>query len=171
MLRVPGSERDLLAVKAAGGDVRVVYSPLDAVALAARHPERQVVFFAVGFETTAPANAMAVVEARRRGLGNFSLLVSHVLVPPAMEAILASPERRVHGFLAAGHVCTVMGIDEYRPIAARYRVPIVVTGFEPLDILQGIAHVRRASSRRGAPRSRTSTRARCGATGNARRRP
>jgi hydrogenase expression/formation protein HypD len=138
MLRVPGSECDLLAVKAAGGDVRVVYSPLDALALAARHPEREVVFFAVGFETTAPANAMAVVEARRRGLGNFSLLVSHVLVPPAMEAVLAGPERRVDGFLAAGHVCVIMGIDDYRPLAARYQVPIVVTGFEPLDLLQGI---------------------------------
>ncbi len=138
MLRVPGSGRDLFAVKAAGGDVRVVYSPLDAVALAARHPEREVVFFAVGFETTAPANAMAVVEARRRGLANFSLVVSHVLVPPAMEAILAAPERRVDGFLAAGHVCAIMGIDEYRPLAARHRVPIVVTGFEPLDLLQGI---------------------------------
>ena len=138
MLRVPGSERDLLAVKAAGGDVRVVYSPLDAVELAARSPDREVVFFAVGFETTAPANAMAVVEARRRGLANFSLIVSHVLVPPAMEAILAAPERRVDGFLAAGHVCAIMGVDEYRPLAARHRVPIVVTGFEPLDLLQGI---------------------------------
>jgi hydrogenase expression/formation protein HypD len=138
MLRVPGSTRDLLAVKSGGGDVRVVYSPLDALALAARLPEREVVFFAVGFETTAPANAMAVHEARRRGLGNFSLLVSHVLVPPAMEAILTSPDRRVDGFLAAGHVCTVMGVDEYGPLAARHRVPIVVTGFEPLDLLQGI---------------------------------
>ena len=138
MLRVPGSERDLFAVKAAGGDVRVVYSPLDALALAERHPEREVVFFAVGFETTAPANAMAVAEARRRGIGNFSLIVSHVLVPPAMEAVLAGPERRVDGFLAAGHVCVIMGVDEYRPLAARYRVPIVVTGFEPLDLLQGI---------------------------------
>jgi hydrogenase expression/formation protein HypD len=138
MLRVPGSERDLFAVKAAGADVRIVYSPLDAMALAARHPEREVVFFAVGFETTAPANAMAVVEARRRHLDNFSLLVSHVLVPPALEAILADPERRVDGFLAAGHVCAIMGIDDYRPLAARHRVPIVVTGFEPLDLLQGI---------------------------------
>jgi hydrogenase expression/formation protein HypD len=138
MLRVPGSERDLFAVKATGGDVRVVYSPMDAVALAERHPEREVVFFAVGFETTAPANAMAVLTARRRGLRNFSLLVSHVTVPPAMEAILAAPGCRVDGFLAAGHVCTVMGVDEYRPLAARYQVPIVVTGFEPLDLLQGI---------------------------------
>jgi hydrogenase expression/formation protein HypD len=138
MLRVPGSARDLLAVKSAGGDVRIVYSPLDAVALAARHPEREVVFFAVGFETTAPANAMAVLEARRRGLENFSLLVSHVTVPPAMEAILAAPGCRVDGFLAAGHVCTVMGLAEYRPLCERYRVPIVVTGFEPLDLLQGV---------------------------------
>jgi len=138
MLRVPGSERDLFAVKAAGGDVRVVYSPMDAVGIAARHREHQVVFFAVGFETTAPANAMAVLAARARGLRNFSLLVSHVTVPPAMEAILAAPGRRVDGFLAAGHVCTVMGLEEYRPLCARYRVPIVVTGFEPLDLLQGI---------------------------------
>jgi hydrogenase expression/formation protein HypD len=138
MLRVPGSAEDLFAVKSRGGDVRVVYSPLDAVALAERHPDRQVVFFAVGFETTAPGNAMAAAEAVRRGLGNFSLLVAHVLVPPAMEAILAAPGRRVDGFLAAGHVCTIMGLDEYRPLAARHRVPIVVTGFEPLDLLQGI---------------------------------
>jgi hydrogenase expression/formation protein HypD len=138
MLRVPGSRGDLFAAKAAGADVRVVYSPLDALALAERHPDREVVFFAVGFETTVPANAMAVHEARRRGTGNFSLLVSHVLVPPAMEAILAAPGRRVDGFLAAGHVCTIMGMEEYRPLAARYRAPIVVTGFEPLDLLQGI---------------------------------
>ncbi len=138
MLRVPGSTRDLLAVKAAGGDVRIVYSPLDAVRLAREHPEREVVFFAVGFETTAPANAMAVAQAQALGLRNFSLLVSHVCVPPAMEAILSSPRNRVQGFLAAGHVCTVMGYTEYEPIAARYRVPIVVTGFEPLDLLQGI---------------------------------
>jgi hydrogenase expression/formation protein HypD len=138
MLKVPGSERDLLAVKAEGGDVRVVYSPMDALALAARRPEREVVFFAVGFETTAPANAMAVREARRGGIANFSLLVSHVLVPPAMEAILASPRRRVDGFLAAGHVCTVTGYEEYRALCARHRAPIVVTGFEPLDLLQGI---------------------------------
>lgn len=139
MLRVPGSARDLFAVKAAGGDVRVVYSPMDALALAEKHPDREVVFFAVGFETTAPANATAIHEAKRRGVRNFSLLVSHVLVPPAMEAILSSPTCRVNGFLAAGHVCTIMGMDEYRPIAAKYRVPIVVTGFEPLDLLQGIA--------------------------------
>ena len=138
MLRVPGKDRDLLAVKSAGGDVRIVYSPLDAVALAERHPDKDVVFFAVGFETTAPANAMAVFQAAQRGVKNFSLLVSHVLVPPAMEAILSSPQSRVQGFLAAGHVCTVMGYTEYEPIATKYRVPIVVTGFEPLDILQGV---------------------------------
>ena len=138
MLRVPGRERDLLSVKAAGGDVRIVYSPLDAVDLARRHPDRDVVFFAVGFETTAPANAMAVHQAATQGVENFSILVSHVLVPPAMEAILSAPTNRVQGFLAAGHVCTVMGYTEYEPIARRYRVPIVVTGFEPLDILQGV---------------------------------
>lgn len=138
MLRVPGSRTDLLSVKAAGGDVRMVYSPLDAVTLAAQNPEREVVFFAVGFETTAPATAMAAHLAAERGLKNFSLLVTHVLVPPAMEALLASPGCRVQGFLAAGHVCAVMGCAEYVPIAAKYRVPIVVTGFEPLDILQGV---------------------------------
>ncbi len=138
MLRVPGSTKDLLAVKASGGDVRIVYSPLDALQLAKNNPARQVVFFAVGFETTAPANAMSVFQAKRQGIRNFSLLVSHVLVPPAMEAILSSTTNRVQGFLAAGHVCTVMGYTEYEPIAARYKVPIVVTGFEPLDILQGI---------------------------------
>lgn len=138
MLRVPGSSRDLLSVKASGGNVRIVYSPLDAVALAQQWPEKKVVFFAVGFETTAPPNAMAVVQAKRLGLKNFSILASHVLVPPAMEAILASPTNLVQGFLAAGHVCTVMGYEEYIPIARRYRVPIVVTGFEPVDILQGI---------------------------------
>ncbi len=138
MLRVPGSRHDLFAVKSAGGDVRIVYSPLDAVRLARRHPDRQVVFFAVGFETTAPATAMAVHQAEREGLRNFSLLVSHVLVPPAMEALLDSPENRVQGFLAAGHVCTVMGYHEYHPIVRRYRVPIVVNGFEPHDILQGV---------------------------------
>ncbi len=139
MLRVPGSRTDLLAVKSAGGDVRIVYSPIDAVTLAQKHPDRQVVFFAVGFETTAPANAMAVARAARLGLANFSALVSHVLVPPAMRAILAAPGRRVQGFLAAGHVCTVMGTEEYCPLAAEFRVPIVVTGFEPVDILQGVA--------------------------------
>ena len=138
MLRVPGSGADLLGVKARGGDVRVVYSPLDAVKLAQKYPDRQVVFFAVGFETTAPGNAMAVWQARQLGLANFSILCSHVLVPPAMEAILAAPDNQVQGFLAAGHVCTVMGYWEYEPIAEQYRVPIVVTGFEPLDLLQGI---------------------------------
>ncbi|MBI5210555.1 MAG: hydrogenase formation protein HypD [Elusimicrobia bacterium] len=138
MLRVPGTKGDLFSARAAGGDVRIVYSPMDAVKLARENPSRQVVFFAVGFETTAPANALAVHEARRSGLGNFSVLVSHVLVPPAMAAVLSSPANRVQAFLAAGHVCTVMGLAEYEPLAAKYRVPIVVTGFEPLDILQGI---------------------------------
>ncbi len=138
MLRVPGSGRDLFAVRAAGGDVRVVYSPLDAVKLAQANPDRQVVFFAIGFETTAPANVMSVLQARALGLSNYSVLVSHVCVPPAMHAILGSPHNRVQGFLAAGHVCTVMGYWEYEPIARRYRVPIVVTGFEPLDLVQGI---------------------------------
>ncbi|MEZ4414968.1 MAG: hydrogenase formation protein HypD [Gemmatimonadota bacterium] len=138
MLRVPGSECDLLQVRARGGQVRVVYSPLDALELALNNPEREVVFFAVGFETTAPANAMAVWRARELGIRNFSVLVSHVTVPPAIEAILTAPDNRVQGFLAAGHVCTVMGWMEYEPLAARYQVPIVVTGFEPLDILEGI---------------------------------
>ena len=137
MLRVPGSAGDLLGAKSLGGDVRIVYSPLDAVAAARAAPDKQVVFFAVGFETTAPANAMAAWRAKHENLSNFSLLVSHVLVPPAMRAILDGPANRVQGFLAAGHVCTVMGFSEYEPLAARYRVPIVVTGFEPLDILEG----------------------------------
>jgi len=154
MLRVPGSPQqtfevsqtskvsrgaqDLLSVKARGGDVRMVYSPLDAVKLAQAHPDQQVVFFAVGFETTAPGNAMAVWQARQLGLTNFSILCSHVLVPPAMAAILGAPGNQVQGFLAAGHVCTVMGTWEYEPLAETYRTPIVVTGFEPLDLLQGI---------------------------------
>ncbi len=138
MLRVPGSKRDLLSVKATGGDIRMVYSPMDAVKLARENPEKQVVFFAVGFETTAPAHAMAVLQARAAGVTNFSLLVSHVLVPPAMEAILSSPHNRIQGFLAAGHVCSVMGFHEYEPLAAKYRVPIVVAGFEPLDLMQGM---------------------------------
>jgi hydrogenase expression/formation protein HypD len=138
MLRVPGISKDLLSVKASGGDVRIVYSPLDALRIAEENPGREVVFFAVGFETTAPANAMAVLQAHRQGIDNFTLLVSHVLVPPAMEAILSAEENLVQGFLAAGHVCTVMGYEEYEPIARKHRVPIVVTGFEPLDILQGI---------------------------------
>jgi len=138
MLRVPGSCGDLFTVKAGGGDVRIVYSPMDVVRIAAQNPHKQVVFFAVGFETTAPANAMAVFQAKQMGLTNYSVLVSHVLVPPAMEVILGSPNNRVQGFLAAGHVCTVMGFEQYEPIAKRYKVPIVVTGFEPLDLLQGI---------------------------------
>jgi hydrogenase expression/formation protein HypD len=138
MLRVPGSQTDLLAAKAAGADVRIVLSPLDALALARGHPDREVVFFAVGFETTAPATALLAARADREGLENLSLLVSHVRVPPALEALLAAPDCAVQGFLAAGHVCSVMGSDEYGPIAARYGVPIVVTGFEPLDILQGV---------------------------------
>jgi hydrogenase expression/formation protein HypD len=138
MLRVPGSKTDLLSVKAGGGDVRMIYSPLDAVKLAEQNPSREVVFFGVGFETTAPTTAMAVYQAAQKGLKNFSLLVSHVLVPPAIEAVLSSPDCRVQAFLAAGHVCAVMGYEEYIPIAAKYHVPIVVTGFEPLDILQGV---------------------------------
>ncbi|KUL23514.1 hydrogenase formation protein HypD [Actinoplanes awajinensis] len=138
MLRVPGSRTDLLALRARGADVRVVYSPMDAVALARRTPDRQVVFLAVGFETTAPANAMAVLHAAALGLTNFTVLVSHVLVPPAMTAVLRAPDCRVQAFLAAGHVCAVMGWTEYEPIAAEHRVPIVVTGFEPLDLLEGI---------------------------------
>jgi hydrogenase expression/formation protein HypD len=138
MLRVPGSRENLFAVKGAGGDVRVVYSPLDAVALARKHPDREVVFLAIGFETTAPANAMAAKLARAEGLRNFSMLVSHVLVPPAIEAIMRSPGNRVQAFLAAGHVCSVMGTWQYPPLAKQFRVPIVVTGFEPLDLLEGI---------------------------------
>jgi hydrogenase expression/formation protein HypD len=138
MLRVPGSRGDLLQLKSQGSDVRIVYSPLDAVNLAAANPSRQVVFFAIGFETTAPPNAMAVWLAHRRGLTNFSVLVSHVLVPPAMTAILDAPGNRVQGFLGPGHVCTVMGSTEYEPIARRYQVPIIITGFEPLDMLDGV---------------------------------
>ncbi|MCW2524328.1 MAG: hydrogenase formation protein HypD [Frankiales bacterium] len=138
MLRVPGSEQDLFRIKSAGGDVRVVYSPLDALKLARENPDREVVFFGIGFETTAPANAMTVYQAKRLGITNFSLLVSHVLVPPAIAAIMESPTCRVQAFLAAGHVCSVMGTSEYPALAERYQVPIVVTGFEPLDILEGI---------------------------------
>jgi hydrogenase expression/formation protein HypD len=138
MLRVPGSGGDLFSVRAAGGDVRVVYSPLDALKIAQDNPEKDVVFFAIGFETTAPANAMSVMQAHNLGLENFGVLVSHVRVPPAMRAILGSPENRVQGFLAAGHVCAVMGYWEYSPVADEFQVPIVVTGFEPLDIAQGI---------------------------------
>ncbi len=138
MLRVPGSRTDLLAVKAQGGDVRMVYSPLDAVKIAAQNPGREVVFFGVGFETTAPATALAVYQAAQKAVTNFSLLASHVLVPPAMSALLADPDCRIQGFLAAGHVCAVMGYEEYFSVAQKYRVPIVVTGFEPMDILQGV---------------------------------
>ena len=138
MLRVPGTNGDLLSAKARGGDIRIVYSPLDALAIARAEPRREVVFFAVGFETTAPANAMAAYQAKREGIANFSLLVSHVLVPPAMRSILSAPSNRIRGFLAAGHVCTIMGCAEYEPIAAEFHVPIVVTGFEPIDILEGV---------------------------------
>jgi hydrogenase expression/formation protein HypD len=138
MLRVPGSRTDLLGLKASGADVRVVYSPMDAVKIAEQNPTRQIVFFAIGFETTAPANAMAATLARRRGLTNFSLLVSHVLVPPAIEAVVSAPDNRVQAFLGPGHVCAVMGLDEYHPIAKRHELPIVVTGFEPVDLLEGI---------------------------------
>ncbi len=138
MLRVPGSEIDLLTVKANGGDVRMVYSPLDAVKIAKQNPDKKVIFFAVGFETTAPANAMSVIEAKRLNLKNYSILCSHVLVPPAIEALLSSQNSLIQGFLAAGHVCTVMGYEEYIPLSEKYKVPIVVTGFEPIDILQGV---------------------------------
>jgi len=138
MLRVPGSRTDLLRLKSEGADVRVVYAPLDAVKLAQQHPDHEVVFFAIGFETTAPANALAVTRARTLGVENFSMLVSHVLVPPAITAVLQSPGNRVRGLLGPGHVCTVMGYREYEPIARHYRVPIVITGFEPLDLLDGV---------------------------------
>lgn len=141
MLRVPGSEKDLFRIKSEGGDIRTVYSPLDAVKLAAENPEKEVVFFGVGFETTAPANAMAVFVAKQQNLKNFSMLVSHVLVPPAIAAIMESPTNRVQGFLAAGHVCSVMGFSEYPPLVEKYKIPIVVTGFEPLDVLEGIRRV------------------------------
>lgn len=138
MLRVPGSEKDLFKIKSEGGDIKIVYSPLDAVKIAQQRPERQVVFFGIGFETTAPANAMAILQAEKLGLTNFSMLVSHVLVPPAISAIMESPTCRVQGFLAAGHVCSVMGTHQYGPLVTQYQVPIVVTGFEPLDVLEGI---------------------------------
>jgi hydrogenase expression/formation protein HypD len=138
MLRVPGSDRDLFRVKSEGGDVRVVYSPLDALKIARENPDREVVFFGIGFETTAPPNAMTVYQAARLGITNFSMLVSHVLVPPAIAAIMSAPTCRVEGFLLAGHVCSVMGMTEYPPLLERYRVPLVVTGFEPLDVLEGI---------------------------------
>lgn len=138
MLRVPGSSKDLFSIRAEGGQVKVVYSPMDAVKIAQANPDKQVVFFAIGFETTAPANAMSVIQAKALGLKNFSILVSQVTVPPAMHAILGSPQNRVQGFLAAGHVCSVMGYWEYPPIAEQYKIPIVVTGFEPIDLLNGI---------------------------------
>jgi hydrogenase expression/formation protein HypD len=141
MIRVPGSSTDLFRIKSDGGDIRIVYSPLDAVKIAQANPDKQVVFFGIGFETTAPANAMTVTMAKQMGLTNFSLLVSHVLVPPAIRAIMDAPTRRVQGFLAAGHVCTVMGMSEYVPLVEEYHVPIVVTGFEPLDVLEGIRRV------------------------------
>jgi hydrogenase expression/formation protein HypD len=140
MLRVPGKARDLRAVRAAGGDVRVVYSPVDALRVASAHPEREVVFFAVGFETTAPATALAAVRARELGIRNFSLLVAHVLVPPALAALLGSPDNRIQGLLAPGHVCAITGVEAYAALARRYGVPIVVTGFEPVDLLQGLVH-------------------------------
>jgi hydrogenase expression/formation protein HypD len=141
MLRVPGSEKDLFRVKSEGGDVRTVYSPLDALKIAGDNPEKQVVFFGIGFETTAPANAMAVFQAKQQNIKNFSMLVSHVLVPPAIAAIMESPTNRVQGFLAAGHVCSVMGYAQYPPLVEKYKVPIVVTGFEPVDVLEGIRRV------------------------------
>ncbi len=138
MLRVPGSRGDLLTLKSRGADVRVVYSPLDAVRIASQNPGKEVVFFGIGFETTAPANAMAVYRAKKEGVDNFSMLLSHVLVPPAMAAILQAPGNRVQGFLGPGHVCAIMGYREYESLAERYRVPIVITGFEPIDLLEGI---------------------------------
>jgi hydrogenase expression/formation protein HypD len=138
MLRVPGTEKDLLSIKASGADVRIVYSPLDCLKIAQAHGDREIVFFGVGFETTAPATAMAVYQAKQQQINNFSLLASHVRVPPAMEAILSSPQSQVQGFLAAGHVCTIMGYTEYEPLVKKYQIPIVITGFEPLDIFQGL---------------------------------
>src|SRR5215471_4198622 len=138
MLRVPGSKKSLLEAKACGADVRILYSPIEALQLAKDNPDKEVVFFAVGFETTAPANALSVVQADKLVIDNYSILASHVLVPPAIEAILSDVENKIDGFLAAGHVCTIMGMEEYYPIAERYNVPIVVTGFEPVDLLQGI---------------------------------
>ena len=140
MLRVPGSTRDLFSVRAAGGDVRVVYSPLDALKIARQNPDRQVVFFGIGFETTAPANAMSLLQAKALGISNYSMLVSHVRVPPAIKSILSAQNHRVQGFLLAGHVCAVMGYWEYPQIAERFKVPMTVTGFEPLDIVNGILH-------------------------------
>jgi len=150
MLRVPGSRTDLLGLRARGADVRVVYSPLDALALARAHPDRRVVFFGIGFETTAPANAMALIAARREGLGNFSMLASHVLVPPAIASILQSADNRVEGFLGPGHVCAIAGVRAYEALAARYRVPIAITGFEPVDLLRGVLAVVRQRERGAA---------------------
>ena len=141
MIRVPGTKKSLLQAKAEGSDIRIVYSPLDALKIASENPDREVVFFAVGFETTAPANALSVTQANSMGITNYSILTSHVLVPPAMEAILSDPENSIDGFLAAGHVCTIMGLQEYHPIAEKYSVPIVATGFEPVDLIQGILMV------------------------------
>lgn len=138
MLRVPGSSQSLLEAKAAGGDVRILYSPLEAVKIALENPGREVVFFAVGFETTAPANALSVLHAQRAGITNYSILTSHVIVPPAIEAVMNDPDSNIQGFLAAGHVCAIMGLDEYGPLVQRYRIPVVVTGFEPVDLAQGI---------------------------------
>lgn len=138
MIRVPGSKRSLLESKARGADVRILYSPLEAVKIAQENPDREVVFFAVGFETTAPANALSVIHAQRAGVSNYSILASHVLVPPAIEAVMNDPDSNIQGFLAAGHVCAIMGIDEYYPLVDRYKIPIVVTGFEPVDLVQGI---------------------------------
>src|SRR3954447_596592 len=138
MLRVPGSDGDLFQVRAAGGNVKIVYSPMDCLKIAQQNPDRKVVFFAIGFETTAPANAMSVFQAKALAITNFSLLVSHVIVPPSMTGILQSPMNRVQGFLGPGHVCAIMGWSEYEPIAARYGTPIVITGFEPLDLLEGV---------------------------------
>src|SRR3954468_15680725 len=150
MLRVPGSDGDLLVLKSSGADIRVVYSPIDCLKIARANPHKNVVFFAIGFETTAPANAMSVFQARKQGIENFSILVSHVLVPPSMASILQSPLNRVQGFLGPGHVCTVMGYREYEPIAARFRVPIVITGFEPIDLLEGtLMTVRQLEQGRG----------------------
>jgi hydrogenase expression/formation protein HypD len=139
MIRVPGSKKSLLDAKANGADIRILYSPLEAVKIAAENPDKEVVFFAVGFETTAPANALSVIHAKRQGLKNYSILTSHVLVPPAMEAIINDDDNIVQGFLAAGHVCTIMGLSEYYPIVEKHKIPMVVTGFEPVDLLQGIA--------------------------------
>lgn len=141
MLRVPGSRKSLLSAKAGGADIRMMYSPLEAVKIARENPDREVVFFAVGFETTAPANALSVIQAHQLGLKNYSILASHVLVPPAMEAVLNDPDSRIQAFLAAGHVCTIMGMEEYDPLVRKYQVPIVITGFEPVDLLQGILMV------------------------------